>query len=53
MKPNIPGSANIITSDQFLEFREHHLPNRIVFGGRYIPFEYTHIATRVGARVTI
>jgi glutathione reductase (NADPH) len=51
---NIPGSANIITSDQFLEFGEDHLPNRIVFvGGGYISFEFAHIAARAGAKVTI
>ncbi len=51
---NIPGSANIITSDQFLEFGEDHLPDRIVFvGGGYISFEFAHIAARAGAKVTI
>jgi glutathione reductase (NADPH) len=54
MQLNIPGSANIITSDQFLEFGEDHLPNRIVFvGGGYISFEFAHIAARAGAKVTI
>jgi glutathione reductase (NADPH) len=54
MRLNIPGSANIITSDQFLEFGEDHLPNRIVFvGGGYISFEFAHIAARAGAKVTI
>jgi glutathione reductase (NADPH) len=51
---NIPGSANITTSDEFLEFGEDHLPNRIVFvGGGYISFEFAHIAARAGAKVTI
>src|ERR687889_940409 len=54
MPLNIPGSANIITSDQFLEFGKDHLPNRIVFvGGGYISFEFAHIAARAGAKVTI
>src|SRR5215208_4882521 len=54
MPLNIPGSANIITSDQFLEFGEDHLPDRIVFvGGGYISFEFAHIAARAGAKVTI
>jgi glutathione reductase (NADPH) len=54
MPLNIPGSANIITSDQFLEFGEDHLPDRIVFvGGGYISFEFAHIAARVGAKVTV
>ncbi|HJU35528.1 MAG TPA: NAD(P)/FAD-dependent oxidoreductase [Nitrososphaera sp.] len=51
---NIPGSDNMITSDQFLEFEEDHLPNRIVFvGGGYISFEFAHIAARTGVKVTI
>jgi glutathione reductase (NADPH) len=54
MQLNIPGSANITTSDRFLEFGEDHLPNRIVFvGGGYISFEFAHIAARAGAKVTI
>jgi glutathione reductase (NADPH) len=54
MQLNIAGSANITTSDQFLEFGEDHLPNRIVFvGGGYISFEFAHIAARAGAKVTI
>jgi glutathione reductase (NADPH) len=54
MRLNIPGSGNIITSDQFLEFGKDHLPNRIVFvGGGYISFEFAHIAARGGAKVTI
>jgi glutathione reductase (NADPH) len=54
MRLNIPGSGNIITSDQFLEFDKDHLPNRIVFvGGGYISFEFAHIAARAGAKVTI
>ena len=53
---NVPGSENVITSDQFLEFdsNNHHLPDRIVFvGGGYISFEFAHIAARAGAKVTI
>jgi glutathione reductase (NADPH) len=54
MELNIPGSENVITSDQFLEFGEDHLPNRIAFvGGGYISFEFAHIAARAGAKVTI
>jgi glutathione reductase (NADPH) len=55
MQLNIPGSANITTSDRFLEFGEDHLPDRIVFvGGGYISFEFAHIAARAGAKeVTI
>jgi glutathione reductase (NADPH) len=55
MQLNIPGSENITTSDQFLEFGEDHLPDRIAFvGGGYISFEFAHIAARAGAKeVTI
>jgi glutathione reductase (NADPH) len=50
----VPGSENIITSDQFLDFGGNNLPDRIVFvGGGYISFEFAHIAARAGAKVTI
>jgi glutathione reductase (NADPH) len=51
----IPGSENVITSDQFLEFDSDHLPDNIVFiGGGYISFEFAHIAVRAGSKkVTI
>ena len=43
----IPGSENVITSDQFLEFDSDQLPDNIVFivGGN-ISFEFAHIAIR-------
>jgi glutathione reductase (NADPH) len=51
MNLNIPGSENIITSDDFLEFSEDRLPDRIVFvGGGYISFEFAHIAARAGVK---
>jgi glutathione reductase (NADPH) len=54
MNLNIPGSENIITSDQFLELGGNSLPDRIVFvGGGYISFEFAHIAARTGSKVTI
>ena len=54
MNLNIPGSENMITSDQFLELRDNNLPDRIVFvGGGYISFEFAHIAARAGSKVTI
>jgi glutathione reductase (NADPH) len=54
MNLNVPGSENIITSDQFLDFGYDRLPDRIVFvGGGYISFEFAHIAARAGAKVTI
>lgn len=54
MNLNIPGSENVITSDQFLEIEGENLPNRIVFvGGGYISFEFAHVAARAGSDVTI
>lgn len=47
-----PGAERLATSDEFLNL--DRLPRRIVFvGGGYIAFEFAHIATRAGARVTI
>ena len=49
---NIPGEEHLTRSDQFLELDE--LPRRILFvGGGYIAFEFSHIAVRAGAQVTI
>ncbi|MFC0862539.1 dihydrolipoyl dehydrogenase family protein [Sphaerimonospora cavernae] len=48
----IEGENNLTRSDQFLDLPE--LPRRIVFvGGGYIAFEFSHIAARAGASVTI
>jgi glutathione reductase (NADPH) len=47
-----PGAEHVITSDQFLELDE--LPPSIVMvGGGYIAAEFSHIAARAGARVTV
>jgi glutathione reductase (NADPH) len=47
-----PGAEYLITSDQFLELEQ--LPERIVMvGGGYIAAEFSHIAARAGARVTV
>lgn len=47
-----PGAAHLIPSDQFLELAE--LPARIVMvGGGYIAAEFSHIAARAGAKVTV
>jgi len=52
MKLNIPGEEQLTRSDQFLELDE--LPKRLLFvGGGYIAFEFSHIAARAGAQVTI
>jgi glutathione reductase (NADPH) len=45
-------AEHVITSDQFLELPE--LPARIVMvGGGYIAAEFSHIAARAGAKVTV
>ncbi|MBD2746035.1 NAD(P)/FAD-dependent oxidoreductase [Microvirga sp. BT688] len=47
-----PGEEFLITNEKFLELEE--LPERIVLvGGGYIAAEFSHIAARVGAKVTI
>jgi glutathione reductase (NADPH) len=47
-----PGAEHVITSDRFLELAE--LPERIVMvGGGYIAAEFSHIAGRAGAKVTV
>jgi glutathione reductase (NADPH) len=49
---NIPGEELVSTSDQFLELET--LPRRIVLiGGGYIAAEFSHLAARAGAQVTI
>jgi glutathione reductase (NADPH) len=49
---NIPGEEHLIDSTGFLELKE--LPKEIVFvGGGYIALEFTHLATRAGAEVTV
>src|SRR5438067_6229664 len=48
----IPGEEHLVTSEQFLELDA--LPKRIVLiGGGYIAAEFSHIAARAGAKVTI
>src|SRR5216684_5201875 len=47
-----PGAEHAITSDAFMELE--HLPERIVMvGGGYIAAEFSHIAARAGAKVTV
>jgi glutathione reductase (NADPH) len=47
-----PGAELVITSDRFLELEE--LPARILMvGGGYIAAEFSHIAARAGAKVTV
>jgi len=49
---NFPGASHLITSDAFMELER--LPSRIVMvGGGYIAAEFSHIAARAGARVTV
>src|SRR5246127_4634227 len=48
----IAGTEHLTTSERFLELDE--LPKRIFFvGGGYIAFEFSHVAVRAGAQVTI
>lgn len=48
----ILGEEHLLTSDRFLELAS--LPARIVFvGGGYISLEFAHVASRVGAQVTV
>jgi len=49
---DIPGQEHAITSDVFLEL--DRLPARIVLvGGGYIAAEFSHLAARAGAHVTV
>jgi glutathione reductase (NADPH) len=49
---NFPGASHLIASDAFMEL--DRLPERIVMvGGGYIAAEFSHIAVRAGARVTV
>lgn len=46
------GEEHLVTNEEFLEMDE--LPNRIVLvGGGYIAAEFSHIAARAGAKVTV
>jgi glutathione reductase (NADPH) len=52
IKLDIPGEEHLITSEEFLALEA--LPRRIVFvGGGYIAAEFSHIAARAGATVTV
>lgn len=47
-----PGAEHAITSDAFMELED--LPERIVMvGGGYVAAEFSHIAARAGAKVTV
>src|ERR1700731_2617937 len=49
---DFPGAEQAITSDAFTELED--LPKRIVMvGGGYIAAEFSHIAARAGAKVTV
>ncbi len=52
VKLGIPGEERLISSTEFLELDE--LPPRIALvGGGYIAAEFSHIAARAGAKVTV
>jgi glutathione reductase (NADPH) len=49
---DFPGAEHAIESDAFMELEE--LPKRIVLiGGGYIAAEFSHLAARAGAKVTV
>ena len=49
---DIPGEEHLITSTEFLELEQ--LPKKIVLlGGGFIAAEFSHIAARAGAQVTV
>ncbi len=49
---DFPGAEHAITSDAFMELED--LPKRIVMvGGGYLAAEFSHIAARAGAKVTM
>jgi glutathione reductase (NADPH) len=49
---HFPGAEHAITSDAFMELEQ--LPERIAMvGGGYIAAEFSHIAARAGAKVTV
>jgi glutathione reductase (NADPH) len=52
VKLGIPGEEHLVTSTEFLELKD--LPAHIALvGGGYIAAEFSHIAARAGARVTV
>lgn len=52
MKLGIPGEEHLISNEEFLSTES--LPKRIVLvGGGYIAAEFSHIAARAGAQVTV
>ena len=52
VKLRIPGEQHIVTHEEFLTLER--LPRRLLFvGGGYIAAEFSHIAARAGAKVTV
>lgn len=52
VKLNIPGEQYMLDSEDFLQLKD--LPRRVLLvGGGYVAAEYSHIAARAGAQVTI
>ena len=52
VKLGIPGEEHLVSSTEFLELDD--LPERIVLvGGGYIAAEFSHLAARAGAKVTV
>jgi glutathione reductase (NADPH) len=52
MRLDLPGEEHLVSSTEFMELGR--LPKRIVFiGGGYIAAEFSHLAARAGAKVTV
>lgn len=52
VKLGIPGEKHVVTNEEFLNLDE--MPRRIVLiGGGFIAAEFSHIAARAGAKVTV
>jgi glutathione reductase (NADPH) len=52
VKLGIPGEQHLATSEDFMSLPQ--LPRRVVFvGGGYIAAEFSHLAARAGAQVTV
>ncbi len=52
VKLGMPGEEHVVTNEEFLEL--DRLPRRLLLvGGGYIAAEFSHIAARAGAKVTV
>ncbi len=49
----IDGEQHLATSEQFLELDDSLPPRLVLVGGGYIAAEFSHLAARAGAQVTV